>query len=431
MDPFEQVIGYEDIKAELRRISDVVRNPEKYRRLGVNISRGTMLYGKPGVGKSLLADCFIASTGRKRYLIRKNKANGDFVDHISKVFEKAVENAPSIVFLDDLDKFSETSYRNSDAEEYVAIQSELDGIKDKGNDVYCIATCNDIDNLPVSLIRAGRFDNRIEVCAPKDLSVAAEIIAYYLKDKNVSDEINAADIARLTEGNTCAELETVINEAGIYAGYEGKDRIEQEDIIKACLRVIFDAPESIGPSTKSADMRMMATHEAGHVVVAEVLRPGIVNVTSIKRHTGDVGGVTSVSNPDHYETSFEIKEEYIMRKLGGRAAVDVVYGVPDIASESDLEEAYKEMNFYIGQLHLYGFDTHIDFDGSEYWRSALNHRMTCEMERLYRQVKKILTDNRPFLDAVVDALLEKQTLTFKDIALIREQVGISGMNKTC
>ena len=422
MNAYDKVKGYEEIKEELNRISDVIRNPDKYRKLGVTIPRGVLLYGEPGVGKTLLANCFIEDTGRKKYVIRKDKANGEFVEHITKTFRKAAEHGPSVIFLDDIDKYSEGSMRDSDAEEYVAIQSGIDMIKDNGYDIFCIATCNDIENLPRSLKRAGRFDNRIEVNAPRNLPVASAIIGHYLKDKNVSDEIDPYDIARLMEGKSCAELETVVNEAGIYAGFADRDKIGQEDMIKACLRVIFDAPESVTGTVDTMDARMVATHEAGHAVVSEILRPGIVNVTSIRRHAGSTGGVTCVSKPELYESSYNMHEETIMRHLGGKAAVEVVYGVPDMGSETDFEMAFKILDHFTTELHIYGFDAHSNYDDSEYWQSAKNHRITYELERYYRQAKKLLIDNRDFLDAVIEALVSKQTLTFRDIREIRDRV---------
>ncbi len=207
MAAYDKVIGYEDIKAELRRIGDVIRNPEKYKKLGVCIPRGVILFGEQGLGKTLLAHSFIEDTGRKKYVIRKEKANGDFVDHITKIFRKASEHQPAVILFDDIDKFSEGSQRNSDAEEFVAIQTGIDTIIEHGYDIFCIATCNDIDNLPRSLIRAGRFDSRIEVTAPADLTVASKIIGHYLKNKNVSEEIHSYEIARLVQGKSCAELE--------------------------------------------------------------------------------------------------------------------------------------------------------------------------------------------------------------------------------
>ena len=122
MSKFDKVVGYEDIKAELIRICDVVKNPEKYDRLGVHMPRGVMLWGDPGVGKSLMAKCFIEESGCKSFTIRKDKPDGDLVNVICDVFAEAKAEGRAIVFLDDLDKFANEDEKHPDAEEYVAVQ---------------------------------------------------------------------------------------------------------------------------------------------------------------------------------------------------------------------------------------------------------------------------------------------------------------------
>ena len=156
---FEKIIGYESIKKELELICDVVRNFDKYELLGVSFPGGIMLEGNPGVGKTLLAKCFIEATGLKFFVCRKNKPNGAFVDEIKRIFDKAEKYAPSIVFLDDMDKFANEDKNHKDAEEYVTIQSCIDYVK--GKKVLVIATINDKYKIPDSLKRAGRFDKKI------------------------------------------------------------------------------------------------------------------------------------------------------------------------------------------------------------------------------------------------------------------------------
>ena len=136
MSKFDKVVGYEDIKAELIRICDVVKNPEKYDRLGVHMPRGVMLWGDPGVGKSLMAKCFIEESGCKSFTIRKDKPDGDLVNAICDVFAEAKAEGRAIVFLDDLDKFANEDNQHPDAEEYVAVQAGIDTCKD--TDVFVL-----------------------------------------------------------------------------------------------------------------------------------------------------------------------------------------------------------------------------------------------------------------------------------------------------
>jgi len=180
MRELDKVIGYEGIKREMYRILDVLKNPEQYNILGVNVPKGILLHGEPGIGKSLLARCFVAESHRPFYIIRKNKSDGEFVDHIRKVFREAAENAPSMILLDDLDKFANEDAFHTNAEEYVTVQACIDEVRD--NEVFVIATVNDIHSLPGSLKRSGRFDKTFRMSFPKG-KTAVKIISYYLSKK--------------------------------------------------------------------------------------------------------------------------------------------------------------------------------------------------------------------------------------------------------
>ena len=164
MSEFDKIIGYKDVKAELFRLCDVIKNADKYKALGVAPIGGLLLDGEPGVGKTLMANCFIKESGRKAFVCRKNKPDGEFVNEIKNVFNEAAENAPSIILLDDMDKFANEDDYHRNAEEYVTVQSCIDEIK--GKDVFVLATTNGTENLPRSLLRAGRFDCIINVDAP-------------------------------------------------------------------------------------------------------------------------------------------------------------------------------------------------------------------------------------------------------------------------
>ena len=165
MKAMDSIIGYTAIKHELKQISDTLKNSEFYDKLGVTAPRGLLLYGNPGVGKTLMATAIIEESGRVAFTCRKDKPNGDFIKHIKSTFDKAAESVPSIVYLDDMDKFTNGDARHPDAEEYVTVQSCIDSVKDKN--VFVLATVNNIQNLPPSLRRAGRFDRIINIEAPR------------------------------------------------------------------------------------------------------------------------------------------------------------------------------------------------------------------------------------------------------------------------
>ena len=178
MKHFENIIGYEHIKFELERIIDCINNKEKYEKLGVKIPKNILFFGMPGVGKTLFAKSFINSLNRNKYIIRKNKPDGEFVNEINKVITEAMSNTPSVVLLDDLDKFSNNDDDHQNSDEFVVVQTLIDECKDK--DVYFIATANEINDMPESLIRPGRFANKIGFESPT-LKDATLIIKHYFK----------------------------------------------------------------------------------------------------------------------------------------------------------------------------------------------------------------------------------------------------------
>ena len=183
MNNFEKIIGDDSIKTELLQVCDMIKNREIYDKLGAKLPCGVLLYGNPGLGKSLMAKCFIKECNLKSFTLRKSKSE-NFVEYITETFNKAKENAPSIVFLDDMDKFANEDDSHSDAEEYVAVQAGIDSIKDF--DVFVIATVNDMRKLPDSLTRAGRFDKNIEFYQPY-YEDSLRIIEHYLENKNTSE----------------------------------------------------------------------------------------------------------------------------------------------------------------------------------------------------------------------------------------------------
>ena len=419
MSEFDKVIGYEEIKNELMLYCDVLKYPQKYKELGVKTPSGILLVGSPGLGKTLMAKCFIAESGCKTFTLRKEKPNGDFVKEIKEVYEKAKTENGAIVFLDDLDKFANGDYDHPNAEEYVTVQSCIDECKAFG--VFTISTVNDRKYLPDSLLRSGRFDKIINVQEPNGDNFH-KIIEYYMAEKSVSENIDIEEIERLMEHNSCANLETIINDAGIYAGFAGKQVIEQEDLVKACIRSLFGAPES--DDVFGEDLRRaIAVHEAGHAVVAEIIYPGSVNAISIKRCSSDTGGLTLYKELNGERCIFSDSEFVIMRSLAGKAANDVVFGIADAGCSQDMSDAYSGAAMLVEECCAYSFDSYIRYHDSDYLLENGDRRISAVIERLYAEAKNIIMENRNFLDTIVMGLLEKDTLTFRDIQRIRQKLG--------
>ncbi len=420
MEELDKIIGYKSIKVELARICDILINFDKYEKLGVKKPRGLLLHGDPGVGKTLMAQCVIEATKLKCFTCRKNLPDGDFVKEIKSKFIDAVKSEPAIVFLDDMDKFANGDKMHRDCEEYVTVQSCIDNYKDR--DIFVIATVNDIYDVPRSLVRDGRFDCVIRVNSPVGED-AKQIIDFYLKQKKLDSGVDSEEVARMLNGYSCATLENVINQAGIYAGFAGKDRIDHEDIVKSCLRIIYEAPESLDENTE-AFKKEVAYHEAGHAVVAELLEPGSVSIVNITKHESHTAGITGYYQDESYWHSKKKMENRVRAILAGKASTELVFGEnADVGANSDIHRAIDVVERFVDNYCGFGFNK---FEFGNHSSNDLlarkENNVFDEMERYYSEAKKILVENRDFLDAVANALFEKLTLTQKDIKAIRAKL---------
>ncbi len=429
MKEFDRIIGYSAEKKELEQIADCLRNSDVYKKLGVNAPCGLLLYGEPGVGKSLMSDCLIKASGRKAFVCRKNKPNGEFVNEITKTFEQAEKSAPSIVFLDDMDKFANEDAGHRDAEEYVTVQSCIDEIK--GKDVFVLATVNDIRRLPRSLYRAGRFDRRLEINAPRGAD-AMEIIFHYLDGKPLADNIDKQYIARLMEGDSCATLETLINEAGVYAGFDRKDKITMGHFMRAYLRSTYgrdidddDYDYCSFESAGSKEYSCKVWHEAGHAVVSEVLDPGSVTLVSVAGSGGSPkGGFTSYSNINSL-IAFDFAKIRAVASLAGAAAVEQRFGVTGGGASSDFSQAFSAVRQMIESDCICGFGLHESpYRNSGTLDSSIEQATAVKIEEFYRKTKEILAKNSEFLEKVAAALAEKKLLTAPEIQAIRNECNI-------
>ncbi|MBR2310846.1 MAG: AAA family ATPase [Oscillospiraceae bacterium] len=433
MSKFDMIIGYSAVKKELQQIADTLKNQEYYKKLGVSAPRGLLLYGEPGVGKSLMAAAVIEASGRQAFVCRKDQPNGDFVKQIKETFDQAIENAPSIVLLDDMDKFANGDECHPDAEEYVTVQSCIDNAKDK--EVFVIATVNNIYNLPQSLRRAGRFDRHIKIYEPTGKD-AQDIIGHYLKSKKVAEDINLELIARIMDGRSCAELETVVNGAGIYAGYERADSIAMEHLMEACLQIEFSVParndgeeDQICPEILSAvnsEGAQIVYHEAGHAVVSELLCPESVTLAYVYHRGRNRGGFVDCYN-DKTHTPLYWEKSRILCSLAGMAANEQKSGVTDIGGGRDWDTAFggtKDLlvNRCINgpRLYSYGYRN----GNSEQLRFVQEQAIAEEVEKFYKKAKEILARNTEFLEKVAQALAAKKLLTSADIQEIKNSCKI-------
>lgn len=419
---FEKVIGYDTIKNELLQICDMICNREAYERLGAKLPQGVLLYGEPGLGKTLMANCFIAQSGLTAYTVRRNKSSDDFVGDITAAFANAKENAPAIIFLDDMDKFANDDVDHVDAEEYVAVQAGIDEVKHA--DVFVLATVNEMRKLPRSLTRSGRFDRKIEVQRPTDTD-AKKIIAHYLSDKCVSPDLNLTDLSKMISYSSCADLETILNEAAIRAAYARKDCIEMTDFVRAVLRMQYDSPDNL-TKTPDEDLAKAALHEAGHLVACEVLSSGSVGLASLRSTGRDrTGGFI------HRCSELPRRAHDIIVSLAGKAAVELYYAETCASGcQSDLERAYSNIRDAISESGTNGIGM-LDvatrrFPETSESLNARNEAVThAEMERYLFKTRDLLLRNRAFLEKAAKELQKKETLLYSDVQRIRSEVEIT------
>ena len=422
MSAFDRIIGYQTIKEELLQICDMIHNREIYENLGAKLPQGILLYGDPGLGKSLMAKSFITESGLPAYIVRRDKGSDDFIGKITDTFEKAKKNAPAIVLLDDMDKFANEDDRHIDAEEYVAVQAGIDEVK--GCNVFVFATVNEIRKLPRSLIRSGRFDRKIGVNSPTDRD-AEEIIKYYLGQKKVSDNVNMDDLVKMVSYGSCAELETILNEAAIGAAYARKEKIEMDDLVKSVLRMQYDAPDNF--TKKSSDaLKEIALHEAGHLVVSEILTPGSVGMASLR-----TAGRDSTGGFIHRCMPVTRRAHHILISLAGKAAVELYYsGVCASGWQSDIRKAASNIRDAISESGTGGFGmidvaNHRFPESSESFNSRNESVVHAELERYMFKAREILIKNRDFLEKAAQMLSEKETLLYSDIRKLRESIKIT------
>ena len=411
MSKMDRIIGYSSIKERLLEISDMVKHPEIYEAMGAKAVRGIMLIGAPGMGKTMMAYAFLEACGVSTFILRRNKPNDEFICEIKRVFTEAAKQEPSVILLDDLDKFAAEDRKD---DELIAVQACIDEVKEKR--VYVIATVNQVYRLPSSLRRAGRFDCQIEVPRPTPEDAEA-VVTYYLRGKKLADGVRIQDVAKMMHEKSCAELEAVINMAAAYAAGERKDNIQMWHIVKAFLThqhgIVGEGKGDL------SQRRHVAYHEAGHVVIAELLRRGAVGIAYVyETVNGERGGIVSRCK------SYYDEESEIRGALGGIGATELVYGKVDGGARDDYDLARDEI-YEFASRGIYGAQylgleaysgTHRISDEK---RNLLENLVVYEMQRNMEWVKKMLVTHRAFLDAVASALLEKKILLYSDLEELR------------
>jgi cell division protease FtsH len=442
---FADVAGAHGAKRELEEIIEFLRAPGKFERLGGAIPKGVLLVGPPGTGKTLLARAVAGEANVPFFSITGSDFMEMFVgvgaSRVRDLFNDAKENAPSIIFIDELDSIGRRRGAGigggHDEREQTLNQmlSEMDGFEPNEN-VIVMAATNRPDILDPALLRPGRFDRRISVDLPT-LKDRVEILKIHSRNKPLASDVDLEQIARGTPGFSGADLENILNEAALLAARKGKQVIENEDVEGARDKVMLGL-ERDSLTLTDEEVKMLAYHEAGHAVVAAVLpfADPVHKVTIVPR--GMAMGVTQqLPERERYIYPKEYMLDRLAVMMGGRAAEDLVFDTMTSGAENDLKEATKlarkmvldwGMSKRLGHIAL-GDGNEQVFLGEELGRGRefseatareVDEEIKSILDDAYVRAKKTLEKNREGMSRVVEELLDKEEIPG---SIVLEMVG--------
>ncbi len=442
---FDDVAGIEEAKQELFEIVDFLKNTKKYAALGAKIPKGILLTGPPGVGKTHLARAIAGEAGVPFFHI----SGSDFVEmfvgvgaaRVRDLFETAKAHRPSLIFVDEIDAVGRQRGAGlgggHDEREQTLNQLlvEMDGF-DPNSGVILIAATNRPDVLDPALLRPGRFDRQIVVDAP-DANGRLAILKIHAKGKPLEPDIDLDVLAKRTPGFTGADLANMLNEAALLAARRGHSKVHQSDLEEALDRTMA------GPQRKSRiidakEREVLAYHEAGHAVVGELLpNSDPVHKVTILPRGMSLGSTMTVPEQDKYLVSEAQLLDMITVLLSGRVAEEIVYGEVWTGASNDIERVTRlsramvceyGMSERLGTLALgrrhhnpfLGRDINDERDYSEDVAKLIDEEIRAIVDRCHQRATDLLTAHRQELDAVVRALLERETLSREEFLSVME-----------
>ncbi len=438
---FKDVAGNEAAKQDLMEIVDFLKSPKKYEKLGAKIPRGVLLAGDPGTGKTLMARAVAGEANVPFFSISGSEFAEMFVgvgaSRVRDLFSKAKKNAPSIIFIDEIDAVAHKrdargGAGREDEQTLNQILVEMDGF-DNDSGVIVMAATNRVDMLDKALLRPGRFDRHVNVTLPERKD-RLEILKVHFKGKPVESDVDLESLAKKTAGSSGADLANIANEAAITAAREGHKAISNHDLTEAFERV------AIGPERKSKVMndkerKITAYHEAGHAIVGHVLPDSdpVHKVTIIPR--GQTGGVTWFLPPEDrsYKNIYELKD-ILARAMGGRVAEKIIFGTDAVTTgaSSDLKnvaelsksmiveegmgKAMRNIVFPSEATGYYTITTGKPY--SEKTAELIDAEVKALSDEAAKRAEEVLKANKKVLDKLADELLAHETLEEAELATI-------------
>jgi len=444
---FVDVAGADEAVAELREIKDFLASPDKYKAIGAKIPKGVLLYGPPGTGKTLLARAVAGEAKVPFYSISGSEFVEMFVgvgaSRVRDLFAQAKQNAPAIVFVDEIDAVGRQRGAglgggNDEREQTLnQLLVEMDGFEANGQ-VILIAATNRPDVLDPALLRPGRFDRQISVDRP-DLKGRAAILAVHAKNKPVAKDVDLESYAKRTPGFTGADLANVLNEAALLAARQERKAIRNSDIDEAIDRVMA-GPQKVSRLMTEEERRITAYHEGGHALVAHALpHTDPVHKVTIMPRGRALGYTMVLPDEDRYAVTRNQMLDQLAYTMGGRAAEELIFHDPTTGASNDIEKATNlaramvtqyGMTQRLGAIKLgisdsqpfLGRDYGHQRDYSESIAAVVDSEIREMIENAHQEAFDILVANRETLDRLVEELLENETLNKKEIAAVFKKV---------
>ena len=458
---FADVAGEDEAKESLTEIVDFLHNPQKYVQIGAKLPKGALLVGPPGTGKTLLARA-VAGEAKVPFF---SLSGSDFVEmfvgvgasRVRDLFKTAQQNAPCIIFIDEIDaigKTRDTRYGGNDEREQTLNQllSEMDGF-DASKGVLVMAATNRPEILDKALLRPGRFDRRIIVDKP-DLKGRIAILKVHAKDVRMDDSVDLEAIALATSGAVGSDLANMINEAAITAVKRGSQVVSQKDLLEA-VEVVLVGKEKKDRIMNQKERRIVSYHEVGHALIGALQKDSepVQKITIVPRTMGALGYVMQTPAEEKFLNSKEEIMNMVVMALGGRAAEELVFHSVTTGAANDIEQATAYVR---NMITMYGMSDEFGLmaletvenqylDGRKVLNCAdataaeIDQVVKETLKKCYEQAKQMLSENREVMDHLAEFLIKEETITGKEFMEIfhkyrleqmEHQVGMDASDST-
>ncbi len=433
---FADVAGEDEAKESLTEIVDFLHNPQKYVQIGAKLPKGALLVGPPGTGKTLLARA-VAGEAKVPFF---SLSGSDFVEmfvgvgasRVRDLFKTAQQNAPCIIFIDEIDaigKTRDTRYGGNDEREQTLNQllSEMDGF-DASKGVLVMAATNRPEILDKALLRPGRFDRRVIVDKP-DLKGRIAILKVHAKDVRMDDSVDLEAIALATSGAVGSDLANMINEAAITAVKRGSQVVSQKDLLEA-VEVVLVGKEKKDRVMNQKERRIVSYHEVGHALISALQKDSepVQKITIVPRTMGALGYVMQTPAEEKFLDSKEEILNMVVMALGGRAAEELVFNSVTTGASNDIEQAtayVRDMITMYGMSEEFGLmaletveNQYLDgrrvLNCADATAAQIDQVVKETLKKCYEQAKQLLSENREVMDHLAEFLIKEETITGKE-----------------